>query len=342
MKFIKLFKKWWYSILYDPKDPRYGRGDIKIVAIGGGTGLSNLLRGLKRYSKSISAVVVVSDTGKSSGVIRKVFKTLPPGDIRKCLAALSDDWGDTTDLFEFRFPKGSGFLTGHALGNIWIAALTKKYQSFEKGLKALHRLLNVKGYVYPSTLDNVQIAAIYADGSRVVGEDRIPNNRKQIKKVYFTKRNPKAYSPALKAISEADLIVVGPGSLYTSILPNLLVPNIKKAIIHNKKAKKVFVANVSTERGETQKMTIPDHIIAIESHCNCKPFDYILVNSQIVRKSKNVSELGEINNISFVQDIYRGYKIIKRDVIDRKFPLYHDRDKLAKELLLLYNETKGS
>ncbi len=122
---MKILKKWWLSLIYDPSDPRYERGDIKIVAIGGGTGLSNLLRGLKKYSKSISAIVAVSDTGQSSGVIRKVFQILPPGDIRKCLAALSDDWKDFNDLFEFRFPKGSGFLTNHALGNIWIAALAK-------------------------------------------------------------------------------------------------------------------------------------------------------------------------------------------------------------------------
>lgn len=340
MNLSKNFKKWWYSLAFDPADPRYGRGDIKIAAIGGGTGLSNLLRGLKKYSKSISAIVAVSDSGRSSGVIRKVFKILPPGDIRKCLAALSDDWQEFSDLFEFRFPKGSGFLTDHALGNIWIAALSKKYNSFEKAIKSLHRMLNAVGVVYPSTLDDVQIAARYSDGSKIVGEDKIPYQHKQIKKVFFTKRKVAPYRPAVKAISEADIIIIGPGSLFTSIIPNLLIPGIVRAIKNNKKAIRVFVVNISTERGETENFSVPEHIKAIEEHAKEKIFDYILVNNKIVRRSKKVAEIGEINNITFDLDKFSDYRIVKKDVIDRKFPLYHDREKLAKELILLYNEVR--
>jgi len=341
MNLPKTLKKWWYSLAFDPADPRYGRGDIKIVAIGGGTGLSNLLCGLKKYSKSISAIVAVSDTGKSSGVIRKVFKTLPPGDIRKCLAALSDDWRDLYDSFEYRFPQGSGFLTGHPLGNIWIAALTKKYNSFEKGLKALHQILDVKGNVYPSTLDNVQIAATYADGSKIVGEDKIPTAGKQIKNIYFTRKNIRAYGPALKAIANADMIIIGPGSLYTSIIPNLLISKIKEKMLKNQRAIKVFVANISTERGETERMSIPDHIKAIENHTGEKLFDFVLVNNKIINKTNKVAELGAINNITFDQKLYQDYKIVGRDIVDRGFPLYHDKNKLAKDLILLYNEAKG-
>jgi len=341
MKIIKSIKKWWYSLVFDPTDPRYGRGDIKIVAIGGGTGLSNLIRGLKKYSKSISAIVAVSDSGRSSGVIRKVFKILPPGDLRKCLAALSDDWQEFNELFEYRFPKGSGFLTDHALGNIWIAALSKKYNSFEHAIKAIHRMLNVTGVVYPSTLDNVQIAAIYSDNSRKIGEDKIPIQGKEIKRIFFTKKKIRPYQPAIKAISEADLIVIGPGSLYTSIIPNLLISKIKKTIIANNRAVKVFVANISTERGETEKLSVPDHIEVIERHCGKKIFDYVLVNNKIIKISNKVAQLGEVNNITFDLDFYKEYKIIKRNIIDRDFPLYHDREKLARELLLLYNEKKG-
>jgi uncharacterized cofD-like protein len=340
MSFLEFLKKWWLSLAFDPHDPRYSRGDIKIVAIGGGTGISNLLRGLKKYSKSISAIVAVSDSGRSSGVIRKVFKILPPGDIRKCLAALSEDWQEFSDLFEFRFPKGSGFLADHTMGNICIAALSRKYNSFEKAIKSLHRMLDAVGVVYPSTLDNVQIAASYTDGSRVVGEDKIPFRGKQVKKVFFTKKRVNPYRPAIKAISEADLIIIGPGSLFTSIIPNLLISKIVKVIENNKKATKIFIANISTERGETEKMTILDHIKAIESHSGRRLFDYVLVNSKIVRKSKKVAELGEINNITLEGDSFEGYAIVKKDIVDRNFPLYHDKEKLAKELILLYNDVR--
>ena len=330
-------KKWWLSIAYEPTDPRYGRGEIKIVCIGGGTGISNLLRGLKKYSRDLTAIVAVSDTGKSSGVIRKVFKTLPPGDIRKCLAALSDEYKLLSEAFEYRFPSGSGFLTGHTLGNIWIAALTENFGSFEKALHVSHHLLDTIGKVYPSTLDNIQLGATFESGQRIFGEDRIPTVGKKIKRVYFNRKNVTAYKRSVEAIREADLIVVGPGSLYTSIIPNLLVPGIRNAI-SRAKAVKIFVANCSTERGETEKMTIPDHISAIELHAGKKLFDYCLVNSRIIRRSKKVDLLGEVNNITISDDNYGGYRIIRKDIIDRKFPLYHDREKLAKEIILLYND----
>ena len=214
MSIKKFLKKWWLSLKYEPTDPRYGRGEIKIVAIGGGTGISNLLRGLKKYSRDLTAIVAVSDTGKSSGIIRKVFKTLPPGDIRKCLAALSDEYKLLSEVFEYRFPKGSGFLTGYTLGNIWLAALTERFGSFEKAVDVSHHLLDTIGKVYPSTLDNVQLGATFEGGKRVFGEDKIPLVGRKIKKVYFHRRRVSAYKKSVLAIKNADLIVIGPGSSH--------------------------------------------------------------------------------------------------------------------------------
>ncbi|MCX6810709.1 MAG: YvcK family protein [Candidatus Berkelbacteria bacterium] len=341
MDLRKNIKKWWLSIAYDPADPRYGRGEIKIVAIGGGTGISNLLRGLKKYSRDITAVVAMSDAGKSSGVIRKVFKTLPPGDIRKCLAALSDEYQLLSEVFEYRFPSGSDFLSGHPLGNIWLAALIQKYGSFEKAIDVSHHLLDIVGNVYPSTLDNVQLVAKFEDGKQITGEDKIPLAGKRIKRVFFNKAGVRAYRKAVVAINDADLIIIGPGSLYTSVIPNLLVPGIASAI-KGCRAAKLFVANCSTERGETEEMTIPDHIQTVENHAGKDLFDYVLVNNKILRRSKMTSKLGEVNNITYGEKNYHQYKIICCDLIDRKLPLYHDRDKLAKEIILLYNSVKES
>lgn len=340
MSIKKFLQNWWLSLKYEPTDPRYGRGEIKIVCIGGGTGLSNLLRGLKKYSRDITAIVAMSDAGKSSGVIRKVFKTLPPGDIRKCLAALSDEYRLLSDVFEYRFPKGSDFLSGHPFGNIWLAALIQKFGSFEKALDVSHHLLDAVGKVYPSTLDNVQLVAKFDDGKQVTGEDKIPLAGKKIRKVFFNKKVVRGYKKAITAISDADLIVLGPGSLYTSVIPNLLVAEIVKAIKRNNHCTKIFIANCSTERGETEEMTIADHLDAIDRNCTKDIFDYVLVNNRILRRSKMVSKLGEINNITFNEKNYHQYKVIHKDLIDRKFPLYHDKEKLAKEIILLYNDIK--
>ncbi len=342
MSIKKFLKKWWLSLKYEPTDPRYGRGEIKIVAIGGGSGLSNLLRGLKKYSNNITAIVAMSDSGRSSGVIRRVFKTLPPGDARKCLAALSDDYQLITEVFEYRFPKSSGFLSNHPLGNIWLAALIQKYGSFEKAIEVSHHLLGTVGNVYPSTLDNVQLAASFIDGTRTIGEDKIPLAGKKIKRIFYAKKAVGAYKKSVEAIVGADLIIIGPGSLYTSIMPNLLIPGIIRALRNNVSATKIFIANCSTERGETENMGITDHLEAIETHTREKLFDYVLVNNKIIKKSKKVGQLGEINNITYEDDRYQSYQIVRKDLIDRKFPLHHDQERLAKEIILLYNSVKDN
>ncbi|MFA5157972.1 MAG: gluconeogenesis factor YvcK family protein [Patescibacteria group bacterium] len=336
---LKILKKWWLSIAYDPNDPRYGRGEIKIVAIGGGTGLSNLLRGLKKYSNNITAVVTVSDSGSSSGVIRKVFKTLPPGDIRKCLAALSDEEKLLSEVFEYRFPDGSDFLSGHPFGNIWLAALIQKYGSFEKALEVSHSILDTVGKVYPSTLDHVQLGATFENKKRVFGEDKIPQVRSRIKKIYFNKKTVRAYKNSVESIKNADLIILGPGSLFTSVIPNILIPGISKAIKNNNKAYKIFIANCSTERGETENFSITDHIDALTNHGG-EIIKNVLINNNLLKKSKLPGKIGEINNITSDLKEYDGYQFIYRDLIDRKMPLYHDREKLAKEIILLYNEVR--
>ncbi|MCX6812085.1 MAG: YvcK family protein [Candidatus Berkelbacteria bacterium] len=342
MSIKNFFKKWWLQVKYEPNDPKYGRGEIKIVAIGGGTGLSNLLRGLKKYSRDITAVVAVSDSGRSSGVIRKVFQTLPPGDIRKCLAALSNDEKFLTEIFDYRFPTGSGFLSGHPLGNIWLAALTQKYGSFEKAIIASKHFLNAGGFVYPSTLDSVKIAAVFENGRRVVGEEKIPKVAGKIKKVFLTNTGAKAYRKSVEAIATADLIIIGPGSLYTSVIPNLLVENIQRAIANNQNAVRIFVANCSSEKGETENMSVADHIEAIKKHSPRRIFDYIIANSRIVKKSSQVNIFGEINNITCHESEICGTKVVSRDIINRKNPLFHDPEKLAKEIIILYNSVKDA
>lgn len=301
--------------------------------------MSNLLRGLKKYSRDITAVVTVADSGKSSGVIRKVFRTLPPGDIRKCLAALSDEYQLLSEVFEYRFPADSGFLSGHPLGNIWLAALIQKYGSFDKALEVSHHLLDAVGKVYPSTLDNVQLGATFENNKRVFGEDKIPLVGSPIKKVFFDKKKVRAYKNAVRSIDDADLIILGPGSLYTSIISNLIISGIRKSIKANKKAVKLHIANCSTERGETENFTVTDHMDAILKHAG-SVVDYVLINDKVVRKSKFQSKIGEINNITSNLKEYNGLKFVYADIIDKKSPLYHDQDKLAKEIILLYNKVR--
>jgi len=188
----------------------------------------------------------------------------------------------------------------------------------------------------------VQLGALFESGRKVYGEDKIPLVGRKIKKVFFDKNKVSAYKKAIQSVSQADLIVIGPGSLYTSIIPNVLVGGIKKAIIGNKKAVKIFVANCSTEKGETENMGVPEHIQAIEDHVGARIFDFVLVNSKVLKKSHKTNILGEINNITFDSDIWGEYQIIRKNLIDIDFPLYHDREQLAKEIILLYNMVKES
>jgi uncharacterized cofD-like protein len=336
------FQNWWKGMRYEPQDPRFlAGGEIKIVAIGGGTGLSTLLRGLKKYSNQITAIVAVTDDGKSSGLIRKEFDILPPGDIRKCISALAKDEKLISGVLEYRFNKKGSFLSGHTLGNIWIAVLSKYFGSFLKAIEATTEIFATAGKVLPATLSKTELCATYSDGKTTEGESKISRHGKRIIKVFMKNPSTGAYSKAVIAIKNADLIVFGPGSLYTSVMPNLLIFGIAKAIKENAKSLNIFVCNCSTERGETEHYTVKDHIQAVIDHIGGNPFDFCLVNKKIVKTSKNASILGNINNITTKEKEILGCRIIQSDSVDNKNPLYHDSEKLAKALIELYNRTRN-
>ena len=336
---IDFIKKWWKGLLYEPNQPPRKISRVKIVVIGGGTGLSVLLRGLKQYSDNITAVVAVTDDGASSGLIKKEFDTLPPGDVRKCISALAKDEKLISKIMEYRFSEGKSGLSGHTLGNIWIAALTKYFGSFAKAVQATTEIFETAGKVIPATLETVDLCAKYKKHTSIIGESNIPKPGKRITGVYLSKDNVRANPKAVAEINRADMIIFGPGSLYTSVIPNLLIPGIAKAIRENSDSLNIYVCNCSTERGETENYLVADHIKAIFNHIGGRCFDYCMVNSKIVKKSAIQSELGNINNITTKENEIEGVKIVRADLLNSKNPLYHDSNKLAKAVITLYNRT---
>ncbi len=308
----------------------------KITVLGGGTGLATLSRGLKNYSEQISAVVCMTDDGQSSGKLRKDLKMLPPGDIRQCLAALSAQESLILELFNFRFNKGN-HLSGHSLGNLLLAALTDMSGDFKKAIKLMSQILDIKGRVLPVTLDQVQLGAELENGRKIIGESKLAqaDYKHKIKRIFLKPDTAQVNREAVQAINEADLIVIGPGSLYTSIIPNLLFSEISEKLAASA-ALKVFVCNVATERGETENFGVKDHIEALVSCSNPKIFDICLVNNKILRRSKREGRLGEIRNITCSQKKILDYKIKKANIIDLENPLYHDSYKLARELMKIY------
>ncbi len=252
-----------------------GRGP-RIVAIGGGTGLSVLLRGLKAYSDNISAIVTVADDGGSSGRLRRELGVLPPGDFRNCLVAMSDAESLVGELFQYRFEQGDG-LEGHSFGNLFIAAMTNVTGSFEQALYESSRVLAVHGKILPATVANLSLSARLADGSVVRGESSIGECDGHVDQIMIEPQNAEAHPQAVEAIKEAQLVVIGPGSLYTSILPNLLVSGISDAI-RESHAPKVYVCNVATQKGETIGYAIGDHVEALQTHTFPRIVDYVVAN----------------------------------------------------------------
>ncbi|MBA2875734.1 gluconeogenesis factor YvcK family protein [Thermaerobacillus caldiproteolyticus] len=249
----------------------------KIVIIGGGTGLPVLLRGLKQYAVDITAIVTVADDGGSSGRLRDELDMPPPGDIRNVLAALSDVEPLIVELFQHRFANGNG-LSGHSLGNLILAAMTSITGDFVRAIREMSKVLNVRGKVLPAANKSVILHAEMEDGTIVSGESKIPYSGKKIKKVFLTPENIEPLSETIDEIRAADLIVIGPGSLYTSILPNLLVPKIGREVCRAK-AKKIYICNVMTQAGETLHYTASDHVKALYAHMGCAFLDMIVVNS---------------------------------------------------------------
>ena len=249
----------------------------KVAAVGGGHGLSMLLRGLKTKTSNITAIVTVADDGGSSGRLRQEMNIIAPGDLRNCLVAMADKESLLEELFQYRF-GGKGELSGHSLGNLFLAALIEEFGNPENALKAASRILNIRGQVIPSTTEKVRLSALMEDGSTVVGESEITEYPSRIMRLSTIPEEVPAVPAAVEAIRAADLVVIGPGSLYTSILPNLLVPDIQKAIREGT-APCLYICNVMTQPGETDHFTVSDHLNTLIQHIGEGIIDYVLVNS---------------------------------------------------------------
>ncbi|HEY9086001.1 MAG TPA: gluconeogenesis factor YvcK family protein [Candidatus Tyrphobacter sp.] len=313
------------------------REGYKVVAIGGGTGLSTLLRGLKRRTSNLTAIVTVSDDGGSSGRLTKELGVLPPGDIRNCLVALADDEALVTDLFRYRFNEGEGLL-GHSFGNIFLAAMTSVTGSFDRAIQESSRVLNIVGSVLPATLGRVCLCAELDDGSTVVGESQISLSKQPIARVFLEPSNVPAFEQVIAAIRDADAIVLGPGSLYTSVLPNLLVDRVAREIAAAR-AVKIYVCNVMTQPGETTGMTAADHVRALLANAGERVCDYAIVNDEPPKRL--LAAYAEEGQGPVVPDIDRveqlGLVPIPAAVISEHENVRHDPDRLANVVFSVIN-----
>lgn len=312
----------------------------RIVALGGGHGLATLLRGLKEHSNNITAIVSVADDGGSSGQLRRETGILPPGDIRNCLAALSDDEALLTQLFQYRFPAGPDGQEGHSFGNLFITALAEITGNFESAVAESGRVLAVRGRVLPSTLHDVRLAAdiVTNQGSnavRIEGESRIPLTNGRVRHVWLEPGNPPAFPQAIQAILAADLIVIGPGSLFTSILPNLLVPDISEAI-RASRALKLFICNVASERGETTGYTAGDHLRVVSDHVGAALFDIAVANSSYSDELPT-----GVDWVRIEPDLENEFPLYPSDLVDSLYPWRHNSQKLARAVMDLYQERTG-
>jgi uncharacterized cofD-like protein len=313
---------------------RRGRGP-QVVAIGGGHGLAVMLRGLKQRTTNLTAVVTVADDGGSSGRLRRSLGIPPPGDLRNCLAALAEDESLLTQLFQYRFAEGDG-IHGHAFGNLFVTALAGVTGSFESGLIESGRVLSICGKVVPSTLSNVtlegELVGREADSlRRVSGENQIQSVRGAVWRVWLDPEDVRAYPEAVQAILSADLIVVGPGSLFTSVLPNLLIREIREAIAASR-ALKIYVCNVAAQPGETDGFSVKDHLNAIERHMGFQPFHGVLANA--------IPESSPSGTVEWVgKPMPEGaVTVIEKDLADPAHAGHHDPQKLADALMELLDK----
>lgn len=313
----------------------------KIVVVGGGTGLSTLLRGLKVYSANITAIVTVADDGGSSGRLRQEFGVLPPGDIRNCLAALADQEKLLTELFQYRFQAGSG-LVGHSFGNLFLTAMSEITGDLERAIAASSQVLAVRGRVLPATLSDVRLWAELEDGRRIEGESNITDANGKITKIGCTPENPPALPAVLKAIEEADYIIIGPGSLYTSIIPNLLVPEIAETIA-KASVPRIYVCNIMTQPGETEGYTVSDHIRAIDEAAGTQLFDAVLVHRR-VPSAQALIKYAQVSSHPVFLDreatVKLGRRIVLSNVMDEDEQtnwVRHNPERLARVLLRWYS-----
>jgi uncharacterized cofD-like protein len=306
----------------------------KIVSIGGGTGLSTLLRGLKKFPLELSVIVTVTDDGGSSGRLREEFGVLPPGDIRNCMIALSEDEHLMSHLFRFRF-NSEGGLHNHSFGNLFLTAMAGVTGDFAVAVRLTSEVLAIKGVIYPSTNSNVQLLAELEDGSIVEGETRITAQRKRIRRVQLSPVDAHPLPDALEAIASADLITIGPGSLYTSLIPNLLVHEVIGAV-RASSAIKIYIQNIMTQPGETGGYSAGDHIQALAEHCGGILFPTVLLNDRI--PSAGMLELYEAEHAVLVEIdrdklVGLGMNIVERDLLTQDGKIRHDPDKLARAVI---------
>lgn len=322
---------------------------MKVVSIGGGTGLSTLLRGLKHHVKDpsrparfkpvitrLTAVVTVTDEGGSSGRLRTEFGILPPGDIRNCLVALAEDEELFTKLFSYRFSVGRG-LAGHSLGNLLLTALTHLTRDFGLAVKVSSEVLAIRGEIFPSTLSDVRLRAQLADGRWVDGESRITRTRVPIARLHMVPGRCRPLPETLEAIREADLITLGPGSLYTSLIPNLLVGGIVRAI-QSSGALKVYISNLMTQPGETRRYTASQHLRALNEHAGRNLFNYILLNVRPLTprmRRKYAAERAEIVETDLEQIRSLGVEPVTAELLAEDHVARHDSRRLAKLVLKL-------
>jgi uncharacterized cofD-like protein len=316
--------------LASPQTKRHNPKLLKIVVFGGGSGIFPVLQALKTLDVEVTAVVTVADSGGSTGKLREEMLILAPGDIRRCMIALSDQ-PLFDKLMRYRF-TGSGSLDGHSLGNLMIAAMTMTEGDFTEAVFRMSKMLATKGTVIPFTIDSVSICAKYEDGTIVQGEAEIPKAGKPIKKVFFNPPYAKPYVRVLEAVDEADVIIVGPGSLYTSIMPCLLLAPIVDTI-SNSKARKIYISNLMTEPGETTNYSVEDHLDAIKNHTGCDLFDTILVNNgfideETLEKYKSKNSL----KVTYTQERIKA-KVVEEDLVEIEDNFVrHSKTKLSRIL----------
>ncbi|MBI2756426.1 MAG: YvcK family protein [Chloroflexi bacterium] len=312
---------------------RVRRGGPRVVCVGGGTGMPTVLRALKPHTSNITAVVTVGDDGGSSGRLRREHGILPPGDFRNNIVALAEVEPLMSRLFQYRFGPGSS-LEGHSFGNLFVLAMTGVTGNFEQALRETSRVLAVKGSILPSTLEDVTIWARFKDGTEVEGESQVPEVGKPLDRVYLHPEHPSAQPEAVKAILEADLVVLGPGSLYTSVIPNLLVEGIAKAL-EQTEATTVYVCNVAVQPGETDGYSVQDHVAAIARHLPGRknPLTYVVINQSAVASSSE----GDVAMVCLAPRVERidSARVVVADVVRTDQPLRHDPEKLGQVLVAL-------
>lgn len=316
----------------------------KIVAIGGGTGLSMLLKGIKKITNNLTAIVTVGDDGGSSGRLREEMGVLPPGDIRNCIAALADDEDLVTKLFQYRFKTGEG-LEGHSFGNLFLTALCSITGDMVRAVKESSNVLSIRGRVLPSTLDDMKLVAELEDGRVIRGESNIPEAKGKVKRLFTDPENCRALEDVIAAIKDADLIILGPGSLYTSVIPNLLIKEISQEIA-NSSAKKIYVCNIMTQPGETDNYSVSDHVGAIIDHANSKIIDAVLVNdslpSNLAVKYKSANSYPVKLDVENIKKA--GVKIVSKRLIEENKDglVRHSSNRVARAIYHWYRKQQQS